>query len=74
MSSSRYNSMPVMSGIEFLRKVRELGRKVPFGFITAERTRDMKEEATQAGAQFFITKPFTAAEVKETLAPVLATT
>lgn len=53
-------NMPEMSGIELLKALNEAGKKVKFGFITSEGTDEMKEMATEAGALFLITKPFTA--------------
>lgn len=53
-------NMPNMTGIEFLKSLREKGNDVSFGFITTESTTEMRDQAREAGAQFYITKPFTA--------------
>lgn len=53
-------NMPEMNGIEFLAALRAAGSNVPFGFITTECTDDVREMAEQAGAAFFMTKPFSA--------------
>lgn len=52
-------NMPEMNGLEFLKALRESGNNVPFGFITTECTDDVREAAKEAGALFFMTKPFT---------------
>jgi len=64
-------NMPEMSGIEFLRALRGQGETVPFGFVTSESQQEMKDEATEAGAQFFVTKPFTADTFKAVLADAI---
>ena len=53
-------NMPRMSGIDLLRQLRSSGDQRPFGFVTSEGTPEMREIATKAGAQFLISKPFTA--------------
>ncbi len=52
-------NMPEMNGLEFLKAVRESGNQVTFGFVTTECTDDVRGTAKEAGAEFFITKPFT---------------
>lgn len=47
-------------GIELLRSIRELGRYLPFVFVTTECTNEMRLEAADAGADYLISKPFTA--------------
>ena len=64
--------LPEMSGIEFLRKLREQGSSVTFGFITSESGHDIKQLAMDTGAQFIITKPFTADSLNAALSPCLA--
>lgn len=65
-------NMPNMTGIELLEAVRGDGIDVTFGFITTEGTQEMRDIATEAGASFLITKPFTPESFEKTLAPVLA--
>jgi two-component system chemotaxis response regulator CheY len=60
-------NMPNMTGIEFLRELRERGIDVPFGFVTSETTGRMKEEALLAGASFVLGKPFTPDHVRDVL-------
>lgn len=51
-------NMPEMNGLEFLKALRASGNQTPFGFITTECTNDVRESAKEAGAAFFMTKPF----------------
>jgi two-component system chemotaxis response regulator CheY len=60
-------NMPVMSGIEFLTRLREQNNPVPLGFVTTESTAPMRARASEAGAQFLIAKPFTAEVFERTL-------
>ena len=51
-------NMPEMNGIDLLRHVRASGNTVRFGFVTSEGTDDMRQLASDEGAEFLITKPF----------------
>jgi two-component system chemotaxis response regulator CheY len=64
-------NMPEMSGIDFLKQVRAAQNDVPFGFITSETSRGIKELAMSSGATFLISKPFTPEDVQEALTPIL---
>lgn len=59
--------MPEMSGIELLRELNATGTPVPFGFVTANVTRAMVDEARQAGAVFLLARPFTPEDMAEVL-------
>lgn len=65
-------NMPNMNGLEFLRALRESGNEVPVLMVTTETHFAKKREATDAGANGFIAKPFTpedlAAQINETVA------
>jgi two-component system chemotaxis response regulator CheY len=65
-------NMPNMSGIELLTAVRAAGIKCRFGFVTSEGTGPMREQATAAGADFLIAKPFTVEAFESALRGVLA--
>ena len=52
-------NMPVMTGPELLQTLTSEGINTVFGFVTTEATQEMKDKATEMGAQFLITKPFT---------------
>jgi len=64
-------NMPEMNGIELLGKLTSEGRTTKLGFVTSESTEEMKKMATEAGAQFFITKPFTADVFRTVLGSIL---
>ena len=65
-------NMPEMNGLEFLQNLRSKGDTTDFGFVTTEGTEDVKEQATEAGATFFIEKPFTVQSIENALGPILA--
>jgi two-component system, chemotaxis family, chemotaxis protein CheY len=65
-------NMPEMSGLELLQAVRAEKLAVRFGFVTSESTPAMREQATDAGAEFLIGKPFTVVMFQEILGGVLA--
>jgi two-component system, chemotaxis family, chemotaxis protein CheY len=62
--------MPVMDGLNFLleRRRRTLGPAVPVVMITAESSDPEVLKAMAAGAQGFIAKPFTLAQMQASLA------
>jgi two-component system chemotaxis response regulator CheY len=64
-------NMPEMNGIEFLDALKAEGISVKFGFVTTERTPEMRERAESSGASFLIVKPFTPEDFKAALAPIL---
>ncbi len=63
-------NMPNMTGLELLEALRG-GPKVKVGMVTTESTAEMRAKATEAGALFLITKPFTADSFKAALDPVM---
>lgn len=65
-------NMPEVTGIELLRQLRADGYTVPFGFITSEASESMKATALEAGAAFFIVKPFEAKTFEDVLTPLLS--
>jgi two-component system chemotaxis response regulator CheY len=52
-------NMPNMTGPEFLQALTDEGIETTFGFVTTETTQEMKDKATELGASFMISKPFT---------------
>ncbi|MGA8937683.1 MAG: response regulator [Acidobacteriaceae bacterium] len=64
-------NMPEMSGIEFLRKLRDTQDQTPFGFVTSEASKKLKDMAMSSGASFIIVKPFSADDVQAALDPIL---
>lgn len=57
-------SMPGMTGIDMLRRVRERGVKTPALFLTAHDTIDDKVAGFQAGADDYLGKPFNPRELE----------
>ncbi|HIF93358.1 MAG TPA: response regulator [Myxococcales bacterium] len=64
-------NMPEMTGIELARAMNEKDLNIPFAFITSECTAEMREQANEAGAIAFLTKPFTAETMNATLGKIL---
>ena len=50
--------MPGMSGLDFLRRVRESESAVPFLMLTARTTADAVADARDAGVDAYLVKPF----------------
>ena len=63
-------NMPEMTGIEFLRALRAEGNQTNFGFVTSEGTTEMRQQASEAGAAFLISKPFTPNDFAEHIGAV----
>ena len=63
-------NMPNMTGIELLEALRAENIDVTFGFITTESTREVRKRATDAGAKFLISKPFTLEAFEKVLSTV----
>ncbi len=64
-------NMPNMNGIELLQALQSEGFSGVFGFVTTECSSKMRQTAEEGGAKFLITKPFTAQNFQEVLAPIL---
>lgn len=62
-------NMPNLNGYELLQAVRSEQLPVRFGFVTSESTEGARQKALDAGADFFITKPFTAESFEAELGP-----
>lgn len=58
-------NMPNMTGIEMLRALREKGNGITVGFITSESTAEIRAEAEEAGASFFLSKPIDPAQLEQ---------
>ena len=65
-------NMPEMSGIELLTSLRAEKNAVRFGFVTSEGTPPMRQQASEAGAEFLIAKPFTIESFQQSLRGILA--
>lgn len=64
-------NMPDMTGMQVAEELKKAGIKVPFGFVTSEKTPDMQQTAIDAGAVFFIAKPFNAESFQQALSSIL---
>lgn len=64
-------NMPEMNGIQLLSHLNKEYASVNLGFITSQVTQDMRVQAQEAGALFFLSKPFTVDKLKWTLEPYL---
>lgn len=56
--------MPELSGVEVCRQIRELNAETFIIMVSAERRADIVEEAIEAGANDYVSKPFTADRLK----------
>jgi len=56
--------MPEMGGIEFIGYIRAIDKHIPIIVVTAYTSDDDKNETFQAGANYFISKPFKPQEIK----------
>ncbi|MBP7146498.1 MAG: response regulator [Acidobacteria bacterium] len=64
-------NMPNMNGIDFVIASRAKGYHMPMLMVTTEGGKERIQRALDAGANGFVTKPFTPEKLAETLAPVL---
>ncbi len=66
-------NMPVMDGLEFVRRLQEneAARRIPVVMITTEGSESHVVKALQLGAKGYIRKPFTPDQVREHVIPVL---
>ncbi len=56
--------MPELSGVEVCRQIRELNAETHIIMVSSERHADIVEEAIEAGANDYVSKPFTADRLK----------
>ena len=64
-------NMPEVSGIDLLRKLRAAQDQTPFGFITSEASKKLKDFAMNQGASFVMVKPFSVDDMQAALDPIL---
>ena len=62
-------NMPNLNGLEFIKKIREIktSKKIIVIMITTEGSVSKMEEAMNSGADNYITKPFTSAQLEQKL-------
>lgn len=62
--------MPHLSGIELVKQIRQLKPKLHFIMVSKVRDHDLRQEAYQAGIDFFIDKPINKIEVEKVVQQV----
>lgn len=65
-------NMPNMNGPEFVAAARGKGFKMPIVMVTTEAGDERVQQATSAGANGYVCKPFTPEKLGEALSPLLA--
>ena len=67
-------NMPTMDGIEFLRNLQgtESAWKIPVVMVSTEGGEGRVSEAMSSGAKGYISKPFTAEQLKSKIVPLFA--
>lgn len=65
-------NMPEMTGLEFLREIRNSGSTVPVIMITTEAEKSKVIEAIQAGVTDYLSKPFEQDELRDKLEKYVA--
>ncbi len=63
--------MPEMDGIELANEIREVDKKIPILFLTAKGQKEDKLKGFEAGADDYITKPFSMEELLARMKAVL---
>lgn len=56
-----------VNGIALTKHIRQINPKIPIIIITAMATEDVRIQALQAGANWFLTKPYSLSELKTIL-------
>ncbi len=65
-------NMPHMNGLEFVEQVRASGKSdVPIAMITSEKTASIQQQVEEAGANAYISKPFTPDQLRDALEPLI---
>jgi len=64
-------NMPVMNGLEFVKKIRDIDSDTPIVMITTEGGKSEVIRALKAGCSNYIVKPFTPQVLKEKLKAII---
>jgi len=69
-------NMPIMNGLDFVKRLPSVSnaKGVPVIMITTESSEGYVAQAISLGAKGYIRKPFTPAQVREHISPMLAKT
>ena len=59
--------MPVVSGIEVIRQVRSVDKDIPIIVLTANTTEAARMDSFKAGANYYMTKPYTMNDLRTVL-------
>ncbi len=62
--------MPIKSGIEATKSIREKDKSIPIVILTAHSTEKDKEECLESGANEFLTKPVTIKDLQSCLSRI----
>lgn len=65
-------NMPVMTGIDAVKKIRADGNKVPVVMVTTEAEKERVIEAIKSGANDYLIKPFNPKDIQTKLEKFLA--
>lgn len=63
-------NMPILTGIEMLRSLRSEGNNVIVGFVTSESSVEIRKQAQEAGASFFLSKPIDTTRLEAALTAI----
>jgi signal transduction histidine kinase/CheY-like chemotaxis protein len=63
--------LPRLDGFSAIKRIRELGRKIPIVAVSAELAESSRERALECGADSFLRKPLTAEDLSEVVASLL---
>lgn len=63
-------NMPNLTGIEMLRNLRSDGNQVVVGFVTSESSVEVRKQAQEAGASFFLSKPIDTGKLEAALTAI----
>jgi len=66
-------NMPVMNGLDAVKKIRGSGNKVPIVMCTTEAEKERVLEAVKAGSNDYLVKPFNPKDIQSKLGKFLAT-
>jgi two-component system, chemotaxis family, chemotaxis protein CheY len=65
-------SMPVMDGLALVQEIRKRDSRVPIVMVTSQAERQHVIAAIEAGANDYLVKPFSAAEIRRKLFALIA--